>query len=36
MLQVFLAGFGAYLFMLGKHRVLNHRYFEHHAVDIAW
>ncbi|MNY61699.1 hypothetical protein D3C86_1984080 [compost metagenome] len=36
MLQVFLAGFGAYLFLLGKHRVFNHRYFEHHAVDIAW
>lgn len=35
-LQVFLAGFGAYLFLLGKHRVFNHRYFEHHAVDIAW
>ncbi|WP_458127780.1 hypothetical protein [Pseudomonas sp. Z2-11] len=36
MLQVFLAGFGAYLFLLGKHRVFNHRYFEHHAVDITW
>lgn len=36
MLQVFLAGFGAYLFLLGKHHVLNHRYFERHAVDIAW
>ncbi|WP_312960798.1 hypothetical protein [Stutzerimonas nitrititolerans] len=36
MLQVFLAGFGAYLFLLGQHRVLNRRYFERHAVDIAW
>lgn len=36
MLQIFLAGFGAYLFLLGKHRVLNHRYFECHAADIAW
>ncbi|MCQ4260980.1 MULTISPECIES: hypothetical protein [Pseudomonadaceae] len=36
MLQVFLAGFGAYLFLLGKHRVFNQRYLEHHAVDIAW
>lgn len=36
MLQVFLAGLGAYLFLLGKHRVLNRRYFERHAVDIAW
>lgn len=36
MLQVFLAGFGAYLFLLGKHRVFNRRYFERHAVDIAW
>jgi hypothetical protein len=36
MLQVFLAGFGAYLFLLGKHRVFHHRHFEHHAVDIAW
>jgi hypothetical protein len=35
MLQVFMAGFGAYLFLLGKHRVFNHRYFEQHAVDIT-
>ena len=35
-LQVFLAGLGAYLFLLGKHRVFNRRYFERHAVDIAW
>ena len=35
-LQVFLAGLGAYLFLLGKHRVFNRRYFELHAVDIAW
>ncbi|WP_433899306.1 hypothetical protein [Pseudomonas sp. PSE1(2024)] len=34
-LQVFLAGLGAYLFLLGKHRVFNRRYFERHAVDIA-
>lgn len=36
MQHVFLAGLGAYLFLLGKHRVLNQRYFERHAVDIAW
>ena len=36
MLQVFLGGFGAYLFLLGQHRVLNHRYFERHTVDITW
>lgn len=36
MLQVFLAGVGAYLCLLGKHRVLNHRYFVRHAVDIDW
>lgn len=35
-LQVFLAGFGAYLFLLGKHRVFNRRHFVRHAVDIAW
>lgn len=35
-LQVFLAGFGAYLFFLGKHRVFNRRHFKRHAVDIAW
>ncbi len=35
-LQVFLAGFGTYLFLLGKHRVFNHRYFEHRAVDKTW
>lgn len=36
MLQIFLAGLGSYLFLLGKHRLLNHRYFERHAVDIDW
>ncbi|MGX1126557.1 hypothetical protein [Pseudomonas sp. HLS-6 TE3448] len=36
MLQFFMAGLGAYLFLLGKHRMLNNRYFERHAVDIAW
>jgi hypothetical protein len=35
-LQVFLAGFGAYLFLLSKHSVFNRRYFKRHAVDIAW
>lgn len=35
MWQVFLAGIGAYLFLLGKHRVFNYRYFERHADDIA-
>lgn len=36
MLQVFLAGFGAYLFLLAKHRIFNRRHFVRHAVDIAW
>lgn len=36
MLQVFLAGLGAYLFLLGKHRTLNNRFFERHAIDIGW
>lgn len=36
MWQVFLAGFGAYLFLLNKHRMFNHRHFERHADDIAW
>lgn len=36
MLPIFLAGFGAYLFLLSKQCVFNHRYFERHAVDIAW
>lgn len=36
MLQVFLAGFGGYLILLDKHRMLNHRYFEYHAVHITW
>lgn len=35
-LQVFLAGFGAYLFLLGKHRILNRRHFLRHALEIAW
>ncbi|UFQ01717.1 hypothetical protein [Pseudomonas fitomaticsae] len=35
-LQVFLAGLGAYLFLLGKHRIFNRRHFMRHAVDIAW
>lgn len=35
-LQFFLAGFGAYLFLLGKHRIFNRRHFVLHAVDIAW
>lgn len=35
-LHVFLAGFGAYLFLLGKHRIVNCRHFKRHAVDIAW
>lgn len=36
MWQVFLAGFGAFLFLLTKHRVFNRRHFERHADDIAW
>lgn len=35
-LQIFLAGSGAYLFLLGKHRIFNRRHFVLHAVDIAW
>jgi hypothetical protein len=35
-LQVFLAGFGAYLFLLGKHRIFNRRHFVRHALEIAW
>jgi len=35
-LHVFLAGFGTYLFLLGKHRAFNRRHFERHAVDITW
>lgn len=36
MWQFFLAGLGAYLLLLGKHRVFNQRYFDRHAEDIAW
>lgn len=36
MLQVFLAGLGAYLILLGKHRMLNNRFFERHTIDIGW
>lgn len=35
MWQVFLAGFGTYLLLLGRHRVFNRRYFQRHAVEIA-
>lgn len=35
-LQIFLTGFGAYLFLLGKHRIFNRRHFVLHSVDIAW
>lgn len=35
MWQVFLVGFGAYLLLLGKHRVFNRRHFKRHAVEIA-
>ncbi|EPO7920308.1 hypothetical protein [Pseudomonas aeruginosa] len=35
MWQIFLAGFGAYLLLLGKHRVFNRRHFKSHAVEIA-
>ncbi|MDH4581100.1 hypothetical protein E8F20_04315 [Pseudomonas sp. BN415] len=35
MWQIFLAGFGAYLLLLGKHRVFNRRHFKRHAVEIA-
>ncbi|MDD0841173.1 hypothetical protein [Pseudomonas sp. Gutcm_11s] len=35
MWQIFLAGFGACLLLLGKHRAFNRPHFRRHAVEIA-